>query len=46
MCFERKVGITQFTLKSFELEDDGVAELFGRELARMVVGGCFVATAT
>jgi len=46
MCFERKVGITQFTLKSFELEDEGVAELFGLELARIVLDEHFMAMIT
>jgi hypothetical protein len=34
------VEVTRFTLKSFELADDGVAEWFGVELARLVVDTC------
>jgi hypothetical protein len=40
------VELTRLTLDDFELEDDGVAALFGLELARLVVDGCFVAMAT
>jgi hypothetical protein len=34
------VELTRLTLDDFELESDGVAELFGLELARMVVDEC------
>jgi hypothetical protein len=40
------VELTRLTLDDFELEDDGVAALFGLELARIVVDECYVATAT
>jgi len=30
------VGITRFTFKSFELEDDGLAERFGAVLAQLL----------
>ena len=38
------VEITRFTLKSFELDDDGLAEWFGLELARMVVDECLLSS--
>ena len=34
------------SLGDFDLDDDGAAELFGLELARIVVDGCFVAGVT
>lgn len=40
------VELVRLTLNDFELEDDGVAELFGLELARMVVDECSVSPAT
>lgn len=38
---KNRIGkITRFTLESFELADDGVAEWFGLELAQIVVNQC------
>ena len=41
VLFQRDNGsvvvLVRFTLESFELEDEGVASLFGLELARLVV---------
>ncbi len=34
------VELVRFTLYTFELDDDGVAALFGLELARLVVDTC------
>ena len=34
------VELTRFTLESFEVADNAVAEWFGLELARMVVDEC------
>ena len=34
------VELTRLVIDDFELEDDGVAALFGLELARMVADGC------
>ncbi len=34
------VELARLSLNDFELEDDGVAELFGLELARIVVDDC------
>ena len=39
------VELARLSLDDFALEDDGVAELFGLELARLVADGCFVAAA-
>ena len=41
VCFQRDNGsvveLVRFNLESFELDDQGVAALFGLELARLVV---------
>jgi hypothetical protein len=34
------VELVRFTLHTFELDDDGVAALFGLELARLLVDTC------
>jgi len=34
------VELVRFTLRTFERDDDGVATLFGLELARLVVDTC------